>query len=458
MNLNIAGFTDMLNSIVNETPAQNLTESVQTPESEELYFVTEGWSDDDIEYLQENFTADDMYTVLEESIFHGAGPHIISSIVNGGIKRGGEDSAVHVSTVSKKGHVYDHLRGADEGDGEKHDSKHTIVRHNGKVIASIHPQGEEGNIKYTANDQHDHAKDANGGQGTHISKGKAYDHIYNAIEKAGGYKGHNVELHSFKTDHARSDKEQSRAAAKTNSFSNEHSSKSFQGIATRAASKVADKHTGTDGIDAAASAHNTKMESKMNTIRKHMKSAAASKDYSKVAEHASAMAELAKAHPHHTGNAEAFSFKKRGMAGALETHASIKGRAKDTGTASPESTSRHNTHIAQAIKGLKEGEKLKPTDGHQEDMFQKDILKAQNAGGGYYEADKRRAQLDAARKSIAANHAAKGNADKHAEDTKFKPTRAPDVHYRTRPGDASDTNPQKAAAVIQRAAAWRGKK
>lgn len=458
MNLNIAGYTDMLNSIVNKTPAENLTESVQTPESEELYFVTEGWSDDDIDYLQENFTADDMYTVLEESIFHGAGPHIISSIINGGIKRGGEDSAVHVSTVSKKGHVYDHLRGADEGDGEKHDSKHTIVRHNGKVIASIHPQGEEGNIKYTANDQHDHAKDDNGGQGTHISKGKAYDHIYNAIEKAGGYKGHNVELHSFKTDHVRSDKEQSRQALKHNT-NPDHQHKSFQGIASRAANKVVDSHTGDDKLASHVEAHTKKIKNKLDTIRKHINAAEQSKDYAGVVKHANELHQMASRHPHaDKEGAKAFEFKKRNVGATLQVHANSKGYAKDTGSLTPRKSADANTHIAKAIKNLKEGEKLKPTDGHQGDMFQKDILTAQNARGGYYEADKRRAQLSAARKSIAANHAAKGNAEKHAEDTKFKPTIAPVVHYRTRPGDASDADPQKAAAVIQRAAAWRGKK
>ena len=457
--MDIKGFTLMLEEIssnkMKEVP-QNLTESIN--ETEELYFVTEGWDEDDIDYLQENFSEEDMHTVLEESIFHGAGPHIISSIVNGGIKRGGEDSAVHVSTVTKKGHVYDHLRGADEGDGEKHDSKHTIVRHNGKVIASIHPQGEAGNIKYTANDQHDHAKDANGGQGTHISKGKAYDHIYNAIEKAGGYAGHHVELHSFKTDHARVGKEQSREALKHN-VNPAHQSKSFQGIASRAANKVIDTHTGDDKLANHVEAHTNKIKNKLDTIRKHMKAAEQSKDYSSVVKHAGELHKLAETHPHaDKEGAKSFEFKKRNVGATLQMHANSKGYAKDTGSLSPQKSATANTHIAKAIKNLKEGEKLKPTDGHQEDMFQSDKLKAQNAGGGYYEADKRRAQLDHARKSIAANHAAKGNAEKHAKDTEWKKTRAPDVHYRTRPGDKSDTDPQKAAAVISRANAWIGKK
>lgn len=447
--MNITSYTSILNSIASGTA---LTESVQNDQPEELYFVTEGWDDEHFDYLSENLNPSDFEQVLSESIFHGAGGHIISSIVNGGIKRGGEDSSVHVSTVTKKGQVYDHLRGHDEGDGEKHDSKHTIVRHNGKVIASIHPQGESGNIKYTANNQHDHATDEAGNQGSHISKGKAYDHIYHAIEKAGGYDGHKVELHSYKTDHTRSSKEESRSANKNSAGG----AKSFADLAGRAATRVANKHANTGNVDSATSAHNTKIESKISTIRKHLKKASETGDYSKVAEHAGHLADLAKSHPGHGDNAQSFKFKNRDSADSLKQHAEFKGHDKDTGSSTPDSVSKRNSRIASSIKGLKEA--LKPTEGEQGDMFHRELHQTLRKGAWSNHLDQQNRnnkEIRGAQKSIEANYHAAGKHEEHDKKYGWKPTKAYEPEIKPRKytdKDANDT--QKSAAIISRAASW----
>ena len=88
-------------------------------------------------------------------------------------------------------------------------------------------------------------------------------------------------------------------------------------------------------------------------------------------------------------------------------------------------------------------------------MFADDRHKAIQAGAAHYESNKRRKELDHARKSIKANYEKLGRGKEHEEKTTWKPNRAPDVHNGPRHiSDKDIADPQKNAAILSRAAAW----
>jgi hypothetical protein len=331
----VKAYSEMLQAIRNPQPTGQLNESV---EDEQLFVVTEGWDDGDMRSLVES----EDYDFLSESIFGGAPKHIIDSVVKAGVKRGGEDSSVNVTSAKQKGHVYDHLKNTHEGD--KNEANHTIVRHNGKVIASIHPQGEKGNVKF---DTHNHeAKEPET-----KTKTAAYQHVYDAVEKAGGYKGHNVEIHSIRADLKRDGKNAERAkGGHTNS---ENQSKSFKSIAARAASKLADKH---GSAEAVGKRQDTKIKGATTRLNTEVGKASKSNDYKKVSARADTVNKLKDGHP--SADPKGFAIKHDAKKGKLVRAAAQGGEHKDNNVSSDvASKSKMASRIAARVKSLKEGTK-----------------------------------------------------------------------------------------------------
>ena len=131
--------------------------------------------------------------------------------------KAGEHSPVETHEVSNKSQTHQAIV-------DKMGSHHVIVKHNGKVIATIHPQQNEARPEFKAHDgegnveQKDRVetwrtpKTRSGGQtfGGHLrtseyksnrlTKGEAIEHAQNQIAKHGGFSGHNVELHFIGKD------------------------------------------------------------------------------------------------------------------------------------------------------------------------------------------------------------------------------------------------------------------
>lgn len=312
-----------------DSVSTSLNESVQD-EAEQLFVVTEGWDNDDMQSLLES----EDYDYLSESIFGGAPRHVIDSIVHAGVKRGGEESSITTTTAKQKGHVYDHLKNTHEG--EKNEANHTIVKHNGKVIASIHPKGEKGNIKFDAHS--DKAKEPET-----KTKTAAYSHIYDAIDKAGGYKGHKVEIHSIRADTKRDDKEAKRKEGGHTNDTNKQ--KSFESIARRAAEKVTSKH-----IENLAKKHDAKVKAAKTRLKTHITKNGVD-DVSTIAAHTDKIKQLEASHPSKNTDTQV-------AAGNVKHTAAAIGAEKDK--KSTESSGKMRSRVSTYMKDLKNSDKPKP--------------------------------------------------------------------------------------------------
>lgn len=394
-------FASLLENINNPKKEAEVTTIIESEEileniedNGQEYIITEGWNDDDISLLESHYGEEDALDLLSESIFGGTPNHIIKNIVHAEMAPGGESSKITTSQASNKGHIYNHLK------GDNIDGNHTIVKHNGKVIASMHPASGKTNIKYNTSGA------AEGSGDKHVSKGKAFQHLYDTIEKHGGYKGHNVSIHTFHADEKRDATAQDRRTARLS----QDKPKSFSDIASRAAGKLADKHT--KSPETIAKNHNRKISHRMKSLNANFAEAQKSGDYAAMVKHAGDLHDLVKNHPKH---AEGDSGKSEAKT-ALQDGAKVIGRRKDAGEAPSKSidSNHQNKKLAGLVKAVKEeqesydlamneaydlamNEALKPTEGDQGDLFPKEKSDAiRNGGGG----DEERAKKEATRKAI----------------------------------------------------------
>ena len=239
-----------------------LMESEYGDEYDQEFIVTEGWNEEDISELFENYSEEEIEDALSEGIFSGIHPKTVKEITKGFTDfRGGENSPHETTTVNNKSQAHTAI-------ANKLNNHHVIVKHNGKVIATLHPLDNADRSEFHANDadgkEHrvertekwrsktyqrngrTHGGDLNTHQYTdsRLTKGEAIEHAHSAIEKAGGYKSttpfgtkkdNNVELHFIGKDEERPKIAKERS---NNIRMNRENPKTFENIAGRAVDRV----------------------------------------------------------------------------------------------------------------------------------------------------------------------------------------------------------------------------
>lgn len=291
-----------------------LMESEVGDEDEQEFIVTEGWNEEDISELFENYSEEEIEDALSEGIFSGIHPEAVKEITKGLTDfRGGEHSPHESTTVNNKSKTHTAI-------ANKLNNHHVIVKHNGKVIATLHPLDNADRSEFHANDadgkEHRVERtekwrsktyqrngrrfggDLNTRQYTdsRLTKGEAIEHAHSAIEKAGGYKSttpfgtkkdNNVELHFIGKDEERSKIAKERS---NNKRPNRENPKTFENIAGRAADRV----TGVKVKDPVGAKHYAQ---EAHEHKKNLDKALTKGDHYEAANHAEKLASvLHKAH------------------------------------------------------------------------------------------------------------------------------------------------------------------
>ena len=222
-------------------------------EDEQEFIVTEGWSDKDISELFENYSEEEIEDALSEGIFSGIHPKAVKDITKGLTDfRGGEHSPHESTSVNNKSKTHTAI-------ANKLNNHHVIVKHNGKVVATLHPLDNAARSEFHVNDadgkQHQVERTETWRSQTHyingrkiggdlstrrytdsrLTKGEALEHAQNQIAKHGGFNGHNVELHFIGKDEERPKIARER---RKNAEMNNESPKLFKNIAAKAADKI----------------------------------------------------------------------------------------------------------------------------------------------------------------------------------------------------------------------------
>lgn len=230
-----------------------LMESESDSEDEQEFIVTEGWNEEDISELFENYSEEEIEDALNEGIFSGIHPKAVKDITKGLTDfRGGEHSPHESTTVNNKSKTHTAI-------ANKLNNHHVIVKHNGKVVATLHPLDNASRSEFHVNDgegkQHQVERTEkwrtqryqsggrmHGGEqrtrqytDSRLTKGEAIEHAQNQIAKHGGFDGHNVELHFIGKDEERSNIARER---RKNAEINNKSPKLFKNIAAKAADKI----------------------------------------------------------------------------------------------------------------------------------------------------------------------------------------------------------------------------
>ena len=231
-----------------------LMESEDGNEDDQEFIVTEGWNEEDISELFENYSEEEIEDALNEGIFSGIHPESVKEITSRHTNfRGGEHSPHETISVNNKSKTHTAI-------ANKLNNHHVIVKHNGKVIATLHPlDNDAASSDFHANDadgkEHRvertekwrsrtyqrnglrHGGDLNTHQYTdsRLTKGEAIEHAQNQIAKHGGFDGHNVELHFIGKDEERPKIAKERS---NNRRMNRENPKTFENIAGRAADRV----------------------------------------------------------------------------------------------------------------------------------------------------------------------------------------------------------------------------
>lgn len=178
--------------------------------------------------------------------------------------------------------------------------QHVIIKHNGKVIGSIHPDsgysggrpehtvldaGEKG-AKSVADTNYVRGKQYKGYrepdrsysfQRKSLTRGEAISHAHEMIEKHGGYKGHQVEIEHIGPDKNRAAVSKTRTDARPSSERGKADQpKSLAAVTARAGSKLVDKYAGQHGAHAEAKAIHEKLGKAIDdgdhaAVRYHMR-------------------------------------------------------------------------------------------------------------------------------------------------------------------------------------------
>ena len=230
-----------------------LMESAGGDEDEQEFIVTEGWNEEDISELFENYSEEEIEDALSEGIFSGIHPKAVKDITKGITDfRGGEHSPHETTTVNNKSKAHTAI-------ANKLNNHHVIVKHNGKVIATLHPLDNAARSDFHVNDadgkQHQVERTEKWRSKTYqrngrrfggdmytreytdsrLTKGEAIEHAQNQIAKHGGFDGHKVDLHFIGKDEERPKIAKERS---NNRRMNRENPKTFENIAGRAADRV----------------------------------------------------------------------------------------------------------------------------------------------------------------------------------------------------------------------------
>lgn len=230
-----------------------LMESEGGAEDEQEFIVTEGWNEEDISELFENYSEEEIEDALSEGIFSGIHPKAVKDITKGFTDfPGGEHSPHEITTVNNKSKAHTAI-------ANKLNNHHVVVKHNGKVIATLHPLDNASRSDFHVNDgdgkQHQVERTEKwrtrryqsggrmyGGEqrirhytDSRLTKGEAIEHAQNQIAKHGGFDGHKVELHFIGKDEERPNIARER---RRNAKMNDESPKLFKNIAAKAADKI----------------------------------------------------------------------------------------------------------------------------------------------------------------------------------------------------------------------------
>ena len=222
-------------------------------EDDQEFIVTEGWNEEDISELFENYSEEEIEDALSEGIFSGIHPKSMKEITKGLTDfRGGEHSPHEIASVNNKSKTHAAI-------ANKLNNHHVIVKHNGKVIATLHPLDNAARSDFHVNDGEgkEHRVERTetwrsqtyqiGGRrlggdlstrrytDSRLTKGEAIEHAQNQIAKHGGFSGHNVELHFIGKDEERPKIARER---RKNAEMNNESPKLFKNIAAKAADKI----------------------------------------------------------------------------------------------------------------------------------------------------------------------------------------------------------------------------
>ena len=215
-------FRDILENL-NESADTGYQENLNEDE-EQLYIVTEGWSDDDIQIMNEEFGEDGTLEILEEGIFSGMPKHIIKNMVNHEVMAG-ENSSVAVHKPTNKNQFHKTVKAALDDK-----NNHVVVKHKGQVIASVHPQVN--------------ARNYNTDRGDSLPKTRALKHLHDKIEDNGGHKA-GLEVHVIGRDTKRAAIRQDKFNKAVNYLDMDNLSdkpRSFASIAGRAAARTTSAH------------------------------------------------------------------------------------------------------------------------------------------------------------------------------------------------------------------------
>ena len=222
-------------------------------EDEQEFIVTEGWNEEDISELFENYSEEEIEDALSEGIFSGIHPKSAKEITKGVTDFPGGEHSPH-ETVSVKNKSQAHTAIA-----SKLNNHHVIVKHNGKVVATLHPLDNAARSEFHVNDGEgkEHRVERTktwrsqtyqiGGRrlggdlstrrytDSRLTKGEAIEHAQNQIAKHDGFDGHNVELHFIGKDEERPKIAKERS---NNMRKNRENPKTFENIAAKAADKI----------------------------------------------------------------------------------------------------------------------------------------------------------------------------------------------------------------------------
>jgi hypothetical protein len=204
-------------------------ESEDGAEDEQEFIVTEGWNEEDISELFENYSEEEIEDALSEGIFSGIHPKAVKDITKGITDfRGGEHSPHEIASVNNKSKTHAAI-------AEKLNNHHVIVKHNGKVVATMHPLDNAARPDFHVNDGEGKEQRTRQYTDSRLTKGEAIEHAQNQIAKHGGFDGHNVELHFIGKDEERPKIARERS---NNRRINRENPKTFENIAGRAADRV----------------------------------------------------------------------------------------------------------------------------------------------------------------------------------------------------------------------------
>lgn len=168
------------------------------------------------ETLIEMYEDENLYAILEGELTESAGAlagipdHIKKSMTGSYDNRAGEHSNTTTQSVKTKSATQS------AATASLKDNKHVIIKHDGKVIGSVHPTS---GIATSRAEHRLHGATPPDARyyHFHVNRGDAVSHIHKLIDGAGGYDGHHVEIHTVETDHVRQAKRKERAALADNS-------------------------------------------------------------------------------------------------------------------------------------------------------------------------------------------------------------------------------------------------